>query len=293
MGQVAQVGGRVADRYDVVLLAPKQERRGLDAGQRRCGVVQDHLTQARQNRPPDAGRQQEVAIAGDGRLAQRLRARIGCGQTGLHKAARRDIGQRPHDEGRLGGVAIGEARAGEAVRGDQHQAGHTVGMQGGKVRDDSPAEGMADKAGADDAQLVHQSGQDLRFAGVGIVASGVGASQTEARQVETDDTVARRQCLSPRLPGVQAGAEAVQQDHRRGVTRPTVTQTKAHPFDCAVVAGIGRLQRVARLVGGVEPNGQRDGRQRGQPGQPESEHRRSDTARRAADVRLPPDRARR
>ena len=105
----------------------------------------------------------------------------------------------------------------------------------------------------------------LHFAGVGIVARGIGAGQAEARQVETDDPVRRRQGLSPRLPGFQTGAEAVQKDHRRGVARSGVTQAQADAVDNPVLAGIGRLQLRAGLVGRVKPNGQRDGRQRGQP----------------------------
>jgi peptidoglycan hydrolase-like protein with peptidoglycan-binding domain len=47
--------------------------------------------------------------------------------------------------------------------------------------------------------------------------------------------------------------------HAGGVTRATVTQAKADAIDNPVVAGIGRRPRVARLVGRVEPQSQREG----------------------------------
>ncbi len=139
-------------------------------------------------------------------------------------------------------------------------------MLGGKVPHDPAAHGIANEVCAGDPELVHEIGQDLHLARVGIVARGIWTGQAKARKIETDDPITRGQDPGPRFPRVEAGAESVQHDHGRRVTRPGVTQPQPQPVDRPVFAGIGRLQLGARLVWRVKEYGWSEGRQCGQCG---------------------------
>ncbi len=126
-------------------------------------------------------------------------------------------------------------------------------MQSSEVPDDATAQRIADETGADNTELIHKVDQDFHFAGIAVVARRVWAGKAKSWQVKTDRAIICRQGQCPRLPGVQAGTETVQQDHRGRVARTCVAQAQAHAVDAAVVAGIRRLQLGAGFVGRIEP----------------------------------------
>jgi hypothetical protein len=64
---------------------------------------------------------------------------------------------------------------------------------------------------------------------IGVVAARVGARQPEAGQVHSDDAVPAFQSLRDGLPGVQAGGEAVDQQHGGRLARPGVAEVQADP----------------------------------------------------------------
>jgi hypothetical protein len=114
---------------------------------------------------------------------------------------------------------------------------------------------VADDGGFGDAEPVHQRGQHLHAARIGVVGGRVGAGQAEAGQIVADNAELVGQRVGPFIPRLQAGAEAVQQDHRRRIARPGVAHMQPDAGDIQVVGRrdvVFRLQRGARLVGRVE-----------------------------------------
>ena len=129
-------------------------------------------------------------------------------------------------------------------------------MRGSEGPGDAPPHRTPDEGRARHTKPVQQRQQQRYAARIGIVACWIGAGQAEARQVHADDAVIGLQQGRPVLPGVQAGAEAVQHDDGRRIARAGIAHMKPDAGDLdegGGWCGIGRFQRPAWLVGRIEP----------------------------------------
>mmetsp|Transcript_70430 Transcript_70430/g.165831 ORF Transcript_70430/g.165831 Transcript_70430/m.165831 type:complete len:316 (-) Transcript_70430:700-1647(-) len=209
-----------ARRDQPVLSAPEDQRRDLDLGQA-LDRARRQLVHALHQRDPVAFAQRQFVVTVHQRGADAARIAIDVQHTGLDGTARQDPAHRLAQQRRAGDAKTdgqGFRHEGMAAGIDQHEAGDALRIGQGKLPGDLATERVAADNGPRHAQPHQQPAHEVDIAGVAVVALRVRAAEAGTRQVEADDAPRRAELRHPSLPGVQAGAGAMDQYQGQGIT---------------------------------------------------------------------------
>ena len=136
------------------------------------------------------------------------------------------------------------ARFGLADRIDQDERADMLGMRQRVMPRDSAAHRIADDDHPIDREPPADPLDDIDIGGGAIVLRRARAGQAVAGQIHADEAIARLESLRPRLPGVERGVRAVDQQEHRRIARAGVAQ-----MDAETSAEIDELRRRRAVFG--------------------------------------------